>query len=99
MGHGCIPFGEARRRVCIRRVRGEENKYFYKSREQKGVKTKENEGDVLPATDPRGDIAKRAVSERGKKFLNGCEVRDVERGDDEGEERRSEVEGIKSKVK
>lgn len=38
------------------------NKYFYESRaRQKGEKDRK----VVPATDPRGDVAKRAVSDKG----------------------------------
>jgi len=66
VGHGCLPFGEARRWGFIHRVRDNEHKYFYRSSAEK-VKREENEGeDVMPATGPHGDVAKSTVSERVK---------------------------------
>jgi hypothetical protein len=53
----------------------------------------------LPATDSRGDVAIKSGVRKGEILLNSCRVRDVEREDDEGEERHGEVKGIKSKVK
>jgi hypothetical protein len=63
------------------------------------VKGEENGGGVLPATNTCGGVAKRAVSERVKILLNGCEVRDVEHEDNRGEEWYGEVKDIKPNIK
>ena len=69
MGHGCLTFDDARREGFYTHNLRQRDKYFYGSRTQKKwVKAKENGGDVLPATDPRGDVAKRAVSEKEVKI-------------------------------
>jgi hypothetical protein len=100
VGHCCLPFGEARRWGSIRRVRDNKNKDFYENRERRErVKREQNNGeDGLPVTGARR-YSKKSGVRKGEILLNRCEERDVERKGDKGEERRGEVEGIRSKVK